>query len=87
MTNKEIYIRLLGYSRPYLWRIVLSIIFSLIVAGTDVGYVNLIEPLVDRIITAGNHELVYLVLVAIIGLAILKGVGRYFQEYYIKKAG
>jgi len=57
------------------------------VAGTDVGFVNLIEPLVDRIITAGNHELVYLVPVVIIGLAILKGVGRYFQEYYIKTAG
>jgi len=87
MTNKEIYIRLLGYSRPYLWRIVLSIIFSLVVAGTDVGYVNLIEPLVDKIITAGNRELVYLVPVVIIGLAILKGAGRYFQEYYIKTAG
>ena len=87
MTNKEIYLRLLGYSRPYLWRIVLSIIFSLIVAGTDVGYVNLIEPLVDKVITAGNHELVYLVPVVIIGLAILKGAGRYFQEYYIKTAG
>ncbi len=87
MTNKEIYLRLLGYSRPYLWRIVLSIIFSLVVAGTDVGYVNLIEPLVDKIITAGNHELVYLVPVVIIGLAILKGAGRYFQEYYIKTAG
>ncbi len=87
MTNKEIYIRLLGYSRPYLWRIVLSIIFSLVVAGTDVGYVNLIEPLVDKIINAGNRELVYLIPVVIIGLAILKGAGRYFQEYYIKTAG
>jgi len=87
MTNKEIYIRLLGYSRPHLWRIVLSIIFSLVVAGTDVGYVNLIEPLVDKIITAGNHELVYLIPVVVIGLAVLKGAGRYFQEYYIKTAG
>jgi len=87
MTNKEIYIRLLGYSRPHLWRIVLSIIFSLIVAGADVSYVNLIEPFVDKIITAGNHELVYLVPVVIIGLAIVKGAGRYFQEYYIKTAG
>lgn len=87
MTNKEIYFRLLGYSRPYLWRIVLSMIFSLIVAGADVSYVNLIEPLVDKIITAGNSSLVYLVPVVIIGLSIAKGVGRYFQEYYVKTAG
>jgi subfamily B ATP-binding cassette protein MsbA len=87
MTNKEIYFRLLGYSRPYLWRIVLSMIFSLVVAGSDVAYVNFIEPLVDKIIAAGNSQLVYLVPVVIIGLALAKGVGRYFQEYYVKTAG
>jgi subfamily B ATP-binding cassette protein MsbA len=87
MTNKEIYFRLLGYSRPYLWRIVLSMVFSLVVAGSDVAYVNFIEPLVDKIIAAGNNQLVYLVPVVIIGLALAKGVGRYFQEYYVKTAG
>ena len=87
MTNKEIYLRLLGYSRPYLWRIVLSLIFSLVVAGSDVAYINLIEPLVDKIIAAGNRDLAYLVPIVIIGLAISKGVGRFYQEYYIKTAG
>ena len=87
MTNKEIYIRLLGYSRPYLWRILLSMFFSLIVAGADVSTINLIEPLIDKIITAGNTHLVYLVPVIILGLSCAKGVGRYFQEYYVKTAG
>jgi subfamily B ATP-binding cassette protein MsbA len=87
MTNKQLYIRLLKYSRPYKWRIVLSLIFSLVVAGSDIAYINLIEPLVDKIIAAGNRELVYLVPVIIIGLAISKGIGRFFQEYYIKTAG
>lgn len=87
MTNKQIYLRLLGYSRPYGWRIILSMIFSLAVAGTDVAYVNLIEPLVDKVIAAGNTGLVYLVPVVIIGLALIKGLGRYLQEYYIKTAG
>jgi len=62
-------------------------IFSLIVAGSDVAYVNLIEPLVDKIIAAGNSELVYLVPIFIVGLSVLKGGGRYFQEYYVKTAG
>jgi subfamily B ATP-binding cassette protein MsbA len=87
MTNKEIYLRLLGYSRPYLWRIVLSLIFSLVVAGSDLAYINLIEPLVDKIIAAGNRDLAYLVPIVIIGLAIFKGIGRFYQEYYIKTAG
>ncbi|MCW9079141.1 MAG: ABC transporter ATP-binding protein/permease, partial [Gammaproteobacteria bacterium] len=87
MTNKEIYLRLLSYSRPYLWRIVLSLIFSLVVAGSDLAYINLIEPLVDKIIAAGNRDLAYLVPIVIIALAISKGVGRFYQEYYIKTAG
>jgi subfamily B ATP-binding cassette protein MsbA len=87
MTNKQIYLRLLSYSRPYLWRIVLSMIFSLVVAGADVSYVNFIEPLVDKIIAAGNRGLLHLVPAVIIGLAIVKGVSRYFQEYYVKTAG
>ena len=87
MTNKEIYLRLLGYSRPYLWRIVLSLIFSLVVAGSDLAYINLIEPLVDKVIAAGNRDLAYLVPIVIIGLAISKGIGRFYQEYYIKTAG
>ena len=87
MSNKKIYIRLLGYSRPYAGRIVLSMIFSLVVAGSDVAYVNLIEPLVDQIISAGNSNLVYLVPVVIIGLSLAKGGGRYLQEYYVKTAG
>ena len=87
MTKKQIYLRVIQYSRPYLWRIVLSLIFSLVVAGSDLAYVNLIEPLVDKIITAKDATLVYLVPVVIIGLAVAKGVGRFFQEYYIKTAG
>ena len=87
MTKKQIYLRVVQYSRPYLWRIVLSLIFSLVVAGSDVAYVYLIEPLIDKIITARNMTLANLVPVVIIGLAVLKGVGRFYQEYYIKTAG
>ena len=87
MTKKQIYLRVVQYSRPYLWRIVLSLIFSLVVAGSDVAYIYLIEPLIDKIITAKNMTLANLVPVVIIGLAILKGVGRFYQEYYIKTAG
>jgi len=66
---------------------VLSLIFSLVVAGSDLAYINLIEPLVDKIIAAGNRDLAYLVPIVIIGLAISKGIGRFYQEYYIKTAG
>ncbi len=83
----DIYRRLLRYSRPYAGRIAFSILASLVVAGTDVSYAGLVQPLVDKIIAGGQHDLVILVPVFVIGLALLKGIGRYLQEYYIKTAG
>ena len=85
--SSNLYRRLLGYSRPYAGRIIFSILASLVVAGADVSYAGLVQPVVDKIIAGGQRELVTLVPAFIIGLAVLKGVGRYLQEYFIKTAG
>lgn len=85
--NKQIYRRLLVYSKPYAGRIALAMLASLIVAGVDVSYANLIEPLVDKIITAGNVGLVTMIPIVVIGLAIIKGLARFCQEFMIKTAG
>lgn len=82
-----IYRRLLQYSRPYALRIIIAVVASLVVAGTDVTSVKLIQPLVDKIISVGNVSLLKWVPVIIVGLAAIKGVARYLQEYLIKTAG
>ena len=51
---RHIYRRLLAYSRPYLWRIIFSIVASILVAITDVSFAQLVQPLVDDVITAGT---------------------------------
>ncbi len=83
----DIYRRLLKYSWPYANRIAFSILASLVVAGTDVSFAQLVQPLVDDILAAGNVALVKFVPMIVIGLAVLKGVSRYVQEYMIKTAG
>ncbi len=89
MRNKSfsLYGRLLRYSRPYTGRIILAVIGSLGVAGVDVATAQLMRPLIDKIVLAGNYTLVNLVPFIIIGLAIFKGASRYVQEYCIKTAG
>ncbi len=82
-----IYRRLLQYSRPYVGRIAIAVAASLVVAGTDVTSVKLIQPLVDKIIAVGNVSLLKLVPMIIVGLAAMKGIARYLQEYLIKTAG
>jgi ATP-binding cassette, subfamily B, bacterial MsbA len=81
------YKRLLAYSKPYIWRIVLAMGASLLVAGTDVSLAKLVQPLVDEIIQAKNWGLVHLIPIGVIGLYTIKGVARFIQEYFIKTAG
>lgn len=85
--TSQLYRRLLAYSRPHSVRIILAVIGSLGVAGVDVASAQLVRPLFDRIIAAGDYTLVNLVPFIIIGLAVFKGASRYVQEYYIKTAG
>ncbi|MBF0645948.1 lipid A export permease/ATP-binding protein MsbA [Desulfuromonas acetoxidans] len=83
----QVYRRLLNYSRPYVRRIALAMIASLGVAGTDVAIAKLVQPLVDYVLAAQNMTLVNLVPLVVIGLATIKGVSRYIQEYFMKTAG
>ena len=83
----HVYRRLLRYSRPYYGRIGLAMLGSLAVAGVDVASAQLVRPLVDKVLGAGNYYLVNYVPFIIIGLALIKGAGRYIQEYFIKTAG
>nr|WP_320051408.1 lipid A export permease/ATP-binding protein MsbA [uncultured Desulfuromonas sp.] len=85
--NLHVYKRLLTYSRPYFNRIVLAMIASLGVAGTDVAIAKLVQPLVDYVLNANDMMLVNLVPLVVIGLAAIKGVSRYIQEYFMKTAG
>lgn len=83
----HVYRRLLTYSRPYYGRIGVAMVGSLAVAGVDVASAQLVRPLVDKVLAAGNYYLVNFVPFIIIGLALIKGAGRYIQEYFIKTAG
>jgi len=85
--RKDVYRRLLNYSRPYSGRIALAMLGSLGVAGSDVAAVQLLRPFMDQIVLAGNTALINMVPIVVIGLAVVKGASRYIQEYFIKTSG
>jgi len=85
--NVHVYRRLLSYSRPYTRRIVFAMLASLGVAGVDVAIAKLVQPFVDRVLDTPTVALVNLVPVVVIALALIKGVSRYIQEYFIGTAG
>lgn len=86
-TTKELYKRLYVYIRPHWWRVALSMVASLGIAATDGAMVKMVQPFVDRLIVAGEREMLILAPFLIIGLQLAKGASRFAQEYYIKSAG
>lgn len=85
--DPQIFRRLLRYVWPHRWRIVLSIIASLGVAGTDATLAKLVQPFVDKLIVAGDRTMVQMVPFLVMGLAAFKGGSRYVQEYTINTTG
>lgn len=83
----KVYRRLLGYAWPYRWRILLSMVASLGVAGSDAAMVKLVQPFIDRLVVAGDWGTARLVPLFVVGIATFKGVSRYIQEYFIKTSG
>lgn len=85
--QKNIYLRLVRFALPYKWIIALSMVASLGVAGSDAVIAYLVKPFVDDLLIAGNVELAKLVPFLVVGLAAIKGLSRYVQEYNIRTAG
>ena len=85
--NQAVFRRFLAYLRPYKGRVFIAVVGSLLVAGSNVAIAKLIQPLVDKIIAVGDASLIKFVPLVVVALAIVKGVARYGQEYFIKTAG
>jgi len=83
----KLYKRLLGYIRPYRGRLLISIVASFGVAGSDAVAAKLVQPFIDWIVVEVRADLIPWVPVFVIGLALFKGFSRYVQEYFIRTAG
>ncbi|ABB32574.1 ABC transporter related protein [Geobacter metallireducens RCH3] len=83
----ETFKRLLRYSKPYGWRIAISMVASLCVGGTDAAIAWLVEPLLKKIFTEKDMTIFILLPVAVMIVFILRGVARFVQQYYISTAG
>ncbi|HEY6009709.1 MAG TPA: lipid A export permease/ATP-binding protein MsbA [Geobacteraceae bacterium] len=79
--------RLLQYSRPYWARIVVSLVASFGVAGTDGAIAYMVEPLLKKIFTEKDLTIFYFLPLGVILVFIFRGACRFCQEYYIRTAG
>ncbi|AAR35636.1 lipid A export permease/ATP-binding protein MsbA [Geobacter sulfurreducens] len=79
--------RILHYSKPYWWRIVISMAASLCVGGTDAAIAWMVEPLLKKIFSERDMTIFILVPVALIIVFLFRGVARFLQGYYVQTAG
>ena len=83
----EIYKRLLGYTKLYRSKIIISLFCSLIVGGSTAVSALLVKDVVDTIFM--NKDRVMLVYIPFVVLALIsiKGLASFGQVYYIESVG
>ena len=79
--------RLWQYFKKYKLLIVLSFIFSLIVAATSGGIAYIVKPTLDGIFINKNEDKLILMPFVIVGIYLVKGTFRFLQNYLMKKVG
>ena len=79
--------RCLKYFRPYKWQIFISMLGMGLVSLTTAGTAWLVKPALDEIFINKDQQALLYVPVLFFVLTLLKGVGRYVQNYYMHFSG
>tara|TARA_B100000003_G_scaffold208228_1_gene227888 strand:+ start:76 stop:1833 length:1758 start_codon:yes stop_codon:yes gene_type:complete len=88
MTNLEILKRLYkNYTRKFLGKIFLSILFSLMVALSTSAIAYLLDPAIEKIFIEKNKQLMLLIPIAIIIAFAVKGTSLYLAKVTLIKVG
>lgn len=82
-----LWLRLVALVRPYVPRVILATLFSLIVSGINGAIAWLVKPAMDKIFVEGNYKYIYLLPLGIIILYILRGACSFLQSYLMQTAG
>ncbi len=85
--SRALYLRLLGYVRPY-WRVFsLAILALILTAATEPLFPALMKPLLDKGFAGGARDDLYLAPFAIVGIFVLRGLFGYIASYCMAWVG
>jgi subfamily B ATP-binding cassette protein MsbA len=82
-----LYLRLLGFLKPYYGKLVLAMIFMSMVAATNGLTAFVVKPVMDKIFFEKNESLLYLIPIGVILLYLFKGIFEYLQAYLMGYVG
>ncbi|MCL4801393.1 MAG: lipid A export permease/ATP-binding protein MsbA, partial [Burkholderiales bacterium] len=79
--SARLYLRLLGYVKPY-WRIfAASVVAMTVVAATEPAFAALVKPLLDGTFVEKDPDLIRWMPLVIVGLFFLRGAGAFAATY------
>jgi subfamily B ATP-binding cassette protein MsbA len=76
-----------GFLRPYVSRVALALVCMGVVAATTAANAWLMQPVLDRIFMQRESELLWAIALAVLGLAVAKGIATYFQSVLMTHVG
>jgi len=82
-----IYIRLLGFLRPYRTRVSIAMFCMVILGATTATLAWALKPALDDALSGKNMEMIYLIPLLVIGLYVVKGGAYYGQAYLMGYVG
>ncbi len=85
--GRAVYMRLLGYVRPYRRMFGLSIVGMLVFAATEPLFAAMIKPLLDGSFVERDPEVVRLMPVLLVAVFFVRGVAGFVNNYCLKWVG
>jgi subfamily B ATP-binding cassette protein MsbA len=85
--NLSAYSRLGGYLRPYWGWLSIGMVLALVVSAMDGAIAWLVKPAMDDIFIRRDMVMLKLLPFALLGVYVVKGVGRYLQSYLMAAVG
>ena len=86
-SGRAVYRRLLTYVRPYWKAFILVILGMVTVAGSEVGFAALIQPLLDGTFVKQDPFWIEVIPLALLGIFLARGVGKFAVIYCMAWVG
>lgn len=76
-----------AYVKPHIGRIAIAFWFMLLGASMTAGFAKLIEPILDKILTDGNTDMIVKMSIAVFGCFLIRGIATYVHTVLMNKVG
>ena len=87
MSRARVYLRLLGYLRPYRLRFGVAVACTVIVGGLNAYPAYLVQHVINDILISRRSEVVFLICLSLLVVYLVKGAAAYLQNYFMYWVG